>query len=299
MKPADAHALARLRAGRSSVSPLGRACGLAPRRMTSVAGTSAWRKSSSTRSVSSRDDLLQRIVRQLELGRPRQGRRTRARRDPHRLEQGMAAGLAREARLFAEAIVDPDGGKTGIRQFLDKISPPLPVRRDGVWIVEEPRTRGRKRSKRTASLLPVGAPFYPGVTRDPGVAICLRHRARPRDRRAPLRPARHARARADRPGRRARPQRRAALHADQRGQLQRYLGARPASPSRRSTATRRISRSPARAASRLIAALGSEARAEGRAEGRRPGGGLFGHQRSARPQVGRRSDVRRFRDPGL
>ena len=56
--------------------------------------------------------------------------------------QGMAAGLAREAQLFAEAIVDPDGGKTGIRQFIDKTSPPLPVRRDGVWLDDEHAPRG-------------------------------------------------------------------------------------------------------------------------------------------------------------
>ncbi len=34
--------------------------------------------------------------------------------------QGLPAGLAREARLFAEAVVDPDGGKAGIRAFFDK-----------------------------------------------------------------------------------------------------------------------------------------------------------------------------------
>ena len=54
----------------------------------------------------------------------------------------MAAGLAREATLFAESIVDPQGGKTGIRQFLDKTAPPLPVRRDGVWIHGEHAARG-------------------------------------------------------------------------------------------------------------------------------------------------------------
>jgi acrylyl-CoA reductase (NADPH)/3-hydroxypropionyl-CoA dehydratase/3-hydroxypropionyl-CoA synthetase len=42
---------------------------------------------------------------------------------------GLEAGLAREARLFAEAVVDPDGGKAGIRAFFDKQSAPLPTRR--------------------------------------------------------------------------------------------------------------------------------------------------------------------------
>jgi acrylyl-CoA reductase (NADPH)/3-hydroxypropionyl-CoA dehydratase/3-hydroxypropionyl-CoA synthetase len=37
----------------------------------------------------------------------------------------MAAGLKQEAEAFAEAIVDPDGGKTGIQLFMDKQAPPL------------------------------------------------------------------------------------------------------------------------------------------------------------------------------
>ena len=61
---------------------------------------------------------------------------------------GIAAGLAREADHFSEAVVDRNGGKTGIRQFLDKQSPPLPVRRADA--LGEP--------------LPRGAPFFPGIT---------------------------------------------------------------------------------------------------------------------------------------
>jgi acrylyl-CoA reductase (NADPH)/3-hydroxypropionyl-CoA dehydratase/3-hydroxypropionyl-CoA synthetase len=112
------------------------------------------------------DDFLQRILRQLDwAGRGAAGRRAL---DAVRtgLRDGMAAGLAREARLFAEAIVDPQGGKTGIRQFLDKTSPPLPVRRDGVWIDGEHVARGVALMK-AGHLLPVGAPFYPGVTAIP------------------------------------------------------------------------------------------------------------------------------------
>jgi acrylyl-CoA reductase (NADPH) / 3-hydroxypropionyl-CoA dehydratase / 3-hydroxypropionyl-CoA synthetase len=108
------------------------------------------------------DDFLQRILRQLDwAGRGAAGQRAL---DAVRtgLEQGMAAGLAREAALFAEAIVDLDGGKTGIRQFLDKTSPPLPVRRDGVWMNAEHAPRS-KALQASGDLLPVGAPFYPGV----------------------------------------------------------------------------------------------------------------------------------------
>ncbi len=112
------------------------------------------------------DDFLQRILRQLDwAGRGKAGERAlEAVRTG--LEQGMTAGLAREAALFAEAIVDPDGGKTGIRQFIDKVSLPLPVRRDGVWLDEEHAPRGAA-LEAAGKLLPVGAAFYPGVTRIP------------------------------------------------------------------------------------------------------------------------------------
>ena len=109
------------------------------------------------------DDFLQRVQRQLDwAGRGTAGARAI---DAVRtgLEQGVAKGLAREAELFAEAIVDPEGGKTGIRQFLDKTSPPLPVRRDGVWIDAEHGPRGAA-LQAAGELLPVGAPFFPGVT---------------------------------------------------------------------------------------------------------------------------------------
>ena len=77
--------------------------------------------------------------------------------------QGLDAGLAEEAELFAQAVVDPEGGKTGIRQFMDKQSPALPVRRGGVrlvagqagWIAEQTAS---------GALLERGAPFYPGIT---------------------------------------------------------------------------------------------------------------------------------------
>jgi acrylyl-CoA reductase (NADPH) / 3-hydroxypropionyl-CoA dehydratase / 3-hydroxypropionyl-CoA synthetase len=79
---------------------------------------------------------------------------------------GAPAGLKREAELFAEAVVDPDGGKAGIRQFLDKQSPPLPIKRDGVRLVAEQQDFIIAQLA-SGALLPVGAPFYPGVTQRP------------------------------------------------------------------------------------------------------------------------------------
>ncbi|MGY6552746.1 MAG: AMP-binding protein [Erythrobacter sp.] len=109
------------------------------------------------------DAFLQRILRQLDwAGRGQAGKRAL---EAVRvgLEEGITAGLAREAALFAEAIVDPEGGKTGIRQFIDKVSPPLPVRRDGVWEYDQHEAQA-KALEETGDLLPVGAPFFPGVT---------------------------------------------------------------------------------------------------------------------------------------
>ncbi len=113
------------------------------------------------------DDFVQRILRQLEwAGRGKAGERAieaiRA-----GWTHGMAAGLEREAQLFAEAVVDPQGGKTGIKEFLDKKSPPLPVRRNGVYIDSEHETRGEK-LEAAGDLLPRGAAFFPGVTAIPG-----------------------------------------------------------------------------------------------------------------------------------
>ncbi len=112
------------------------------------------------------DDFLQRILRQLKwAGREKAGERAL---DAIRTgwNEGMSNGLACEAKRFAEAIIDPDGGKTGIQLFMDKQSPPLPVRRNGVWIDEEHAAR-RDRLIAENQMLPVGAPFYPGVTAIP------------------------------------------------------------------------------------------------------------------------------------
>ncbi len=73
-------------------------------------------------------------------------------------EHGFERGLAHEARLFAEAVVDPEGGKKGIQDFMDKRSAPLPTRRTLVSAEQE------KIYRETGQLLPVGSPFFPGVT---------------------------------------------------------------------------------------------------------------------------------------
>ncbi len=113
------------------------------------------------------DDFVQRILRQLDwAGRGHAGARAiEAIRTGW--EQGLDAGLKREGELFAEAVVDPHGGKTGIRQFLDKTSQPLPVRRDGVYIDSEHETRGSV-LEAAGDLLPLGAPYYPGIDAIPG-----------------------------------------------------------------------------------------------------------------------------------
>jgi acrylyl-CoA reductase (NADPH) / 3-hydroxypropionyl-CoA dehydratase / 3-hydroxypropionyl-CoA synthetase len=80
--------------------------------------------------------------------------------------RGIDTGLAREAELFAEAVVDPLGGKTGIRQFIDKQSAPLPIKRDGVRTVADSREFMNVQFA-ADEILPVGAPFYPGVTAIP------------------------------------------------------------------------------------------------------------------------------------
>ncbi len=113
------------------------------------------------------DDFVQRILRQLDwAGRGKAGERAI---DAIRTgwTGGVAAGLVREGQLFAEAVVDPEGGKTGIREFLDKKSPPLPVRRNGVYIDSEHDAKGQ-RLEAAGDLLPVGAAFFPGVTAIPG-----------------------------------------------------------------------------------------------------------------------------------
>ncbi len=156
-----AHAMVRAFVQDGAESPLGQAWAKRQEQ------TEAWEKPSSVElDQVLADDFLQRILRQLAwAGRDTAGARAL---DAVRtgLEQGMSAGMEREADVFAQAIVDPEGGKTGIRQFMDKTSPPLPVRRDGVWIDSEHERRACQ-LEASGALLPLGAPFYPGVTAIP------------------------------------------------------------------------------------------------------------------------------------
>ncbi len=73
--------------------------------------------------------------------------------------QGLERGLAHEARLFAEAVVDPAGGKAGIQAFFDRRSAPLPVRTGGII----PLSRAPD-LEAAGELIPVGSPFFPGLT---------------------------------------------------------------------------------------------------------------------------------------
>jgi acrylyl-CoA reductase (NADPH)/3-hydroxypropionyl-CoA dehydratase/3-hydroxypropionyl-CoA synthetase len=77
-------------------------------------------------------------------------------------EAGQAAGLKREAELFAEAVCDPDCGPPGIRAFLEKRSAPLPLKHVEVPPLADADTRRQLESQ--GRLLPIDAPFYPGVT---------------------------------------------------------------------------------------------------------------------------------------
>jgi acrylyl-CoA reductase (NADPH)/3-hydroxypropionyl-CoA dehydratase/3-hydroxypropionyl-CoA synthetase len=70
---------------------------------------------------------------------------------------GIDAGLEREARLFAEAVVDPEGGKRGIRDFIDRKARSLPTR-------PQPQLPPTSELISRGDLLPVGSPFFPGFT---------------------------------------------------------------------------------------------------------------------------------------
>ena len=77
-------------------------------------------------------------------------------------EHGQSAGLKHEANLFAEAVCDPGAGPVGIRAFLERRSAPLPIKATPV----PPDADAAQRAALEASgdLLPLEAPFYPGVT---------------------------------------------------------------------------------------------------------------------------------------
>lgn len=77
-------------------------------------------------------------------------------------EDGFGAGLDAEATNFAEAVVDPEGGKAGIEKFLDRESEPLPTKER-----YEPTPEEEQELVEEGELLPVGASFYPGVDEIP------------------------------------------------------------------------------------------------------------------------------------
>jgi acrylyl-CoA reductase (NADPH)/3-hydroxypropionyl-CoA dehydratase/3-hydroxypropionyl-CoA synthetase len=76
--------------------------------------------------------------------------------------EGQAAGLKHEARLFAEAVCDPDSGPVGISAFLERRSAALPVKYTEV--APDADAEQRAALEADGELLPLDAPFYPGVT---------------------------------------------------------------------------------------------------------------------------------------
>ncbi len=76
--------------------------------------------------------------------------------------EGQQAGVRAEARLFAEAVCDPESGPVGIRAFLEKRSAPLPLR--AVEVPPDADEERRLELEAAGRLLPLDASFYPGVT---------------------------------------------------------------------------------------------------------------------------------------
>jgi len=76
--------------------------------------------------------------------------------------RGRGAGLMREAELFAQAVCDPDGGPPGIRSFLERRSAPLPLKH--VEVAADCDDDRRRALEVEGRLLPLAAPFHPGVT---------------------------------------------------------------------------------------------------------------------------------------
>lgn len=76
-------------------------------------------------------------------------------------EHGLEKGLEHEAKLFAEAVINPKAGKFGIQAFFDKKSAPLPTRYNPE--LNDARTN-EKQLLAGGTIIPVGTPFYPGIT---------------------------------------------------------------------------------------------------------------------------------------
>ena len=95
------------------------------------------------------------------------------------LEGGMKEGLRREAELFAEAVCDPASGPEGIRSFLKKRSAPLPLKSEAVPPLASKEARAALEA--SGSLLPIDAPFYPGITPIPEYQYAMGVVKRPED----------------------------------------------------------------------------------------------------------------------
>jgi len=83
-------------------------------------------------------------------------------------EQGFSKGIETEAKLFANAVASHDEGKAGIEDFLNKKSKPLPPRAHKIISKEEEQSL-----LASGDLLPVDAPFFPGVTKIPKYQYAL------------------------------------------------------------------------------------------------------------------------------
>ncbi len=79
--------------------------------------------------------------------------------------EGQSKGLLHEAELFAEAVCDPESGPPGIRAFLERRSAPLPIHHAEVDPDADDEVRARLEAE--GRLLPLTAPFYPGITAVP------------------------------------------------------------------------------------------------------------------------------------
>jgi acrylyl-CoA reductase (NADPH)/3-hydroxypropionyl-CoA dehydratase/3-hydroxypropionyl-CoA synthetase len=80
----------------------------------------------------------------------------------HGAEHGQSSGLKREAELFAEAVCDPKSGPVGIRAFLERRSAALPIK--ATPVPPYPSADQRAELEAAGELLPLEAPFFPGVT---------------------------------------------------------------------------------------------------------------------------------------
>ncbi|MEM1412872.1 MAG: AMP-binding protein, partial [Pseudomonadota bacterium] len=76
--------------------------------------------------------------------------------------QGQSVGLKHEARLFAEAVCDPECGPPGIQAFLERRSAPLPLKHVEIPPLADEAVRAEL--EQAGRLLAIDAPFFPGVT---------------------------------------------------------------------------------------------------------------------------------------